>query len=65
MSRQKRRQLQKVDFAMSEVNLQKNIENHEDRGWTVASEVKKHGYGLGCLMTFGRNNKREGGLSND
>ncbi|MGD7021760.1 hypothetical protein ACQCVK_04155 [Rossellomorea vietnamensis] len=50
---------------MSDVNLRKNIENHENRGWKVASEVKKHGYGLGCLMTYGRKNIREGGLSND
>lgn len=59
------RELRKVVFAMSDVNLRKNIENHENRGWKVASEVKKHGYGLGCLMTYGRKNIREGGLSND
>jgi hypothetical protein len=28
------------------------IKVHENRGWKKASEIKEHGYGIGCLMIF-------------
>ncbi|MCI1592472.1 hypothetical protein [Heyndrickxia oleronia] len=49
--------LKKIAFAMTERNLEKVIKAHEDRGWKRASEIKEHGYGVGCLLIF--INKRE------
>jgi hypothetical protein len=48
------RQLKKVVYAINEHNLIKNIKDHEKRGWSIASEIKEHGYGLGCLMTWAK-----------
>lgn len=44
------RQLKKVVYAINEHNLKKLIKDHEERGWSVGSDVKEHGYGVGCLM---------------
>jgi hypothetical protein len=44
--------LKKVVFGMTEHTLSKVIKSHKDRGWVQSSEIKEHGYGLGCLMTF-------------
>jgi hypothetical protein len=46
------KQLKKVAYALTESTLKKVIEAHEDRGWTKASEIKEHGYGVGCLMIW-------------
>jgi hypothetical protein len=46
------RELKKIAYALTESTLNKVIEDHESRGWTKASEVKKHGYGVGCLMIW-------------
>lgn len=48
------KQLKKIVFAMSLSQLEKLIESHESRGWILASEIKEHGYGLGCLMIHER-----------
>jgi hypothetical protein len=48
------RQLRKVAYALTKSTLNKVIEDHENRGWTKASEVKPHGYGLGCLMIWNK-----------
>jgi hypothetical protein len=47
--------LKKVVFGMTEATITKVIESHQDRGWVQSSEIKEHGYGLGCLMTFDKN----------
>jgi hypothetical protein len=39
--------------------IERVIKSHEDRGWVRASEVKKHGNGLGCLMTMENRKKGE------
>lgn len=44
--------LRKVVFGMSESNLDKVVQQHLKRGWKQASDVKKHGYGVGMLMEF-------------
>lgn len=46
------RQLRKIAYALNESTLSKVVEDHEKRGWTKASEVKEHGYGVGILMIF-------------
>ncbi|MGM0863396.1 MAG: hypothetical protein ACQEWF_01815 [Bacillota bacterium] len=48
--------LKKIVYGMTETTLAKVIESHQDRGWIQSSEIKEHGYGLGCLMTFTKNN---------
>ncbi|WP_156341112.1 hypothetical protein [Cytobacillus solani] len=45
---------------MTEWKLKSVVEAHEERGWVQASEFKKHGYGLGCLMIWGKD--REVGI---
>jgi hypothetical protein len=47
--------LKKIVYGMTETTLARVIERHEDRGWVQTSEIKEHGYGLGCLMTFDKN----------
>jgi hypothetical protein len=54
------RQLKKIIFAMSLSGLEKLIESHEKRGWIISGEIKKHGYGLGCLMIW-KNRRDESG----
>jgi hypothetical protein len=44
------KQLKKIVYALTESTLKKLISTHENRGWSLASEIKKHGNGLGCLM---------------
>ncbi|UAT29961.1 hypothetical protein K7T73_15555 [Bacillus badius] len=44
--------LRKLVYALNEHKLGQNIEAHEKRGWRLASEVKEHGSGVGCLMEF-------------
>lgn len=56
---QQPRQLKKIAYAMTETKLEVVIESHEDRGWVQASEVKKHGYGFGCLMIWQKENPLE------
>jgi hypothetical protein len=51
----KYRPLKKVVYGMTEHTLAKVIKSHKDRGWVQTSEIKEHGYGLGCLMTFTNN----------
>jgi hypothetical protein len=46
------KQLKKLVFALTEQRLIKNINEHEKRGWSQASEIKEHGYGFGCLMKW-------------
>jgi hypothetical protein len=46
------KQLKKIVFSMTESNLKRLIKSHEDRGWSKASEIKEHGYGVGCLMIW-------------
>lgn len=46
------RQLRKIVFGLTESSIQKVIEEHEKRGWKMSGEIKKHGYGLGCLMIW-------------
>lgn len=53
------KQLKKIAYALNESTLTKVIEDHEKRGWTRASEVKEHGYGVGCLMIW---NQTEGNV---
>jgi hypothetical protein len=48
------KELKKPVYAMNAVNLQKLIAKNEERGWKLASEIKKHGYGLGCMMVWDR-----------
>jgi hypothetical protein len=43
-------QPKKIVYGMSISNVEKLIKQHESRGWEIASEIKKHGYGYGCLM---------------
>lgn len=50
------RQLRKIVYAMNEHGLNKNIQAHESRGWVKASEIKEHGYGVGVLMVWGKEN---------
>ncbi|WML38681.1 hypothetical protein RCG19_15950 [Neobacillus sp. OS1-2] len=50
------KQLKKVVYSMTESTLLKLIEVHESRGWIKEGDVKKHGYGLGCLMVWGKEN---------
>jgi hypothetical protein len=44
------KQLKKIVYALTETTLLKLIKTHENRGWSLASEIKKHRNGLGCLM---------------
>jgi hypothetical protein len=53
------KQLKKVVYSLTEATLMKIIKEHEIRGWSKGSEIKKHGYGLGCLMIWGKT-KSEG-----
>lgn len=53
-----KRVLKKVVYGMSEHSIRQVIKNHEKRGWVKQGQIKKHGYGLGCLMTFDFNAKR-------
>ncbi|MEH7503267.1 hypothetical protein V7152_14860 [Neobacillus drentensis] len=46
------KQLKKIVYSMTDTTLMKIIKDHENRGWSKASEIKKHGYGLGCLMIW-------------
>lgn len=46
------KQLKKIVYGMNLETIEKVIQAHESRGWVKASEIKEHGYGLGCLMTF-------------
>ncbi|WP_428909428.1 hypothetical protein [Niallia sp. Krafla_26] len=46
--------LRKIVYALNETTLNQLIEDHEDRGWSQASEIKEHGYGIACLMEFKR-----------
>jgi hypothetical protein len=46
------KQLKKIAYALTEDKLRKVIVVHEGRGWTQASEIKEHGYGVGCLMIW-------------
>lgn len=46
------RHLRKVVHALTEERLNKLVLSHEDRGWKVASELRKHHNGIGYLMTF-------------
>lgn len=46
------KQLKKVVYSMTVSALEKLIKVHEDRGWTKVGEVKEHGYGVGCLMIW-------------
>jgi hypothetical protein len=48
------RQLKKIVYALTENKLLKLIEIHEGRGWSKASEIKEHGYGVGCLMIWAK-----------
>jgi hypothetical protein len=48
------KQLKKIVFSMTESNLKRIIKSHEDRGWAKGSEIKEHGYGLGCLMIWAK-----------
>jgi hypothetical protein len=48
-------QLKKIVYAMNASKLNKLVADHEDRGWIRASENKKHGYGLGCLVIWKNN----------
>ncbi|KQL17658.1 hypothetical protein AN957_02870 [Cytobacillus solani] len=57
---QQPRQLKKIAYALTEWKLKSVVEAHEERGWVQASEFKKHGYGLGCLMIWGKD--REVGI---
>jgi hypothetical protein len=52
------RQLKKIVYALTENKLLKLIETHEGRGWAQASEIKEHGYGLGCLMIWAKSERR-------
>lgn len=47
------RQLKKIAFALTRHTLARVIESHEDRGWSQASKVQRHGRGFGCLMVWG------------
>lgn len=49
---QQHRQLKKIAFALTKDTLKVVIKAHENRGWSQASEIKKHGYGFGCLMVL-------------
>lgn len=51
--------LKKVVYALNEPTLKKLIKDHEDRGWSQASEIKEHGYGFGCLMEFKKNTRKQ------
>lgn len=55
---QQPKKLKKIAFALTRHTLARVIGAHEERGWVQASEVQKHGYGFGCLMTM-NNKKRE------
>ncbi len=44
--------LKKIVYGINETELNKYIAVHEDRGWERGSEIKEHGYGVACLMTF-------------
>ncbi|MBM7577684.1 hypothetical protein JOD21_000340 [Jeotgalibacillus terrae] len=46
------RPLKKLVYSLTESKLKSLIAKHEDRGWKAASDIKPHGYGVGCLMIF-------------
>jgi hypothetical protein len=46
------KELKKIVYALTEDRLKSLITDHEDRGWTQASEVKPYNRGLGCLMVW-------------
>ena len=48
------KQLKKVVYGINEHNLRKLISEHEARGWSQCSEIKKYGYGYGCLMKYNK-----------
>lgn len=50
---QQQRQLKKIAYAMTEGKLRSLVKSHEERGWAQASEFKKHGYGIACLLVWG------------
>lgn len=51
-ARPQTKELKKIVYAINEGNLKKVVADHEARGWQRASENKKHGNGLGCLMIW-------------
>jgi|GEM_PF-4785381 len=51
-------QPKKVVFGMTIRMVEKLIKQHEIRGWEIVSEIKKHGYGYGCLMVYKLPNMR-------
>lgn len=51
-------QPKKIVYGMSISNVEKLIKQHESRGWEIDSEIKKHGYGYGCLMVYKLPNMR-------
>jgi hypothetical protein len=53
------RQLKKIVYALDDHKINKLIEDHENRGWAKASEVKEYNYGLGCLMIYTNNREEE------
>jgi hypothetical protein len=56
---QQPRQLKKIAYALTEGKLRSLVKSHEERGWAQASEFKKHGYGLGCLLIWGEEREVE------
>jgi hypothetical protein len=51
------RQLRKVVYSLTISTLEKLIKVHEGRGWTKVGEVKEHGYGVGCLMIWNKDER--------
>lgn len=47
-------EVRKIITGMSMNSIMKNIKRHEQRGWRILGEIKRHGYGYGCMMTMGR-----------
>ncbi len=48
----KHKPLKKLVYSLTESKIEQVIAAHEERGWKRGSDIKPHGYGLGCLMTF-------------
>ena len=46
------RPLKKLVYSLTESKLNSLIAIHQERGWELASDIKPHGYGVGCLMIF-------------
>jgi hypothetical protein len=55
------RKLKKIVFGLTDTSIKKVISDHESRGWVKASEIKEHGYGLGCLMVWSNSPEQIGG----